>query len=319
LHAGLVVKKRLVDEQGIDMDMITVTSCDADHVYHFRHFSYLTVKFLSSNKPYNRFWQPAVMFYNNFWNLPAPTRVANTFATIWNTALLSRSDRLLSCQNYSTSLRLLDTVGYWDPDVIPEDYRIFFKSYFKLNGDLEVEPMYIPLSADAAESTNWWRTLHNQYEQYKRWAWGVSDNPYIIKNYFLSAKVPLADKTVRVLRLIEDHFLWPVNWFIVTLGVNIPSLVNPNFDRTAIGHSLPGISSFMLTLCLLFLAIIIVIDAKQRPPRPDNVRRWRAWMIPFEFILMPIVGFFFTALPGLDAHTRLMLGKYMEYRVTEKV
>jgi hypothetical protein len=34
---------------------------------------------------------------------------------------------------------------------------------------------------------------------------------------------------------------------------------------------------------------------------------------------MPIAGFFFSALPGLDAHTRLMLGKYMEYKVTEKV
>jgi len=34
---------------------------------------------------------------------------------------------------------------------------------------------------------------------------------------------------------------------------------------------------------------------------------------------MPIAGFIFTALPGLDAHTRLMLGKYIEYKVTEKV
>ena len=32
-----------------------------------------------------------------------------------------------------------------------------------------------------------------------------------------------------------------------------------------------------------------------------------------------IVGFFFNALPGLDAHTRLLLGRYIEYRVTEKV
>jgi hypothetical protein len=38
-----------------------------------------------------------------------------------------------------------------------------------------------------------------------------------------------------------------------------------------------------------------------------------------EFALMPVIGFFFSALPGLDAHTRLMLGKYIEYRVTEKV
>lgn len=318
-HAGIEAKKRLVDEQKHDMDFITVTSCDADHVYHPQHFAYLTYEFLDNPYRYNRFWQPGVMFYNNFWKLPALTRVANTFATIWNTALLSRADRLLSCQNYSTSLKLLHKVGYWDADVIPEDYRIFFKSYFKLKGKLEVEPLYIPLYADAAESVGWWSTLINQYEQYKRWAWGVSDDPYIIKNYFLSDDVPFADKTVRVLRIIEDHFLWPVNWFIVTLGVTIPSIVNPNFSRMALGHMLPKFSSLILTICLAFLVVIILIDAKQRPAPPDGIGKWRSWLIPFEFILMPLVGFFFTALPGLDAHTRLLLGKYLEYRVTEKV
>jgi hypothetical protein len=40
---------------------------------------------------------------------------------------------------------------------------------------------------------------------------------------------------------------------------------------------------------------------------------------PLEFLLLPVVGFFFSALPGIDAHTRLMFGKYLEYKVTEKV
>jgi len=319
-HAGIEAKQRIVDQLKNPIDWVTVTSCDADHVYDKQHFAYLAHSFITDEHRYNRFWQPAVMFYNNFWRLPALTRVANTFATIWNTALLARSDRLLSCQNYSTSLKLLEKVDYWDPDVIPEDYRIFFKSYFKLNGHLEVIPLYIPLYADAVESIGWWRTLVNQYEQYKRWAWGVSDDPYIIRNYFFHNNIPLADKTVRVLRLIEDHFLWPVNWFIVTLGVSIPSIVNPNFPRTAIGYSLPQISSGILTICLVFLVIIIIIDSKQRPPAPaGEITRFRKFLIPFEFLLMPIAGFFFSALPGLDAHTRLMLGKYMEYRVTEKV
>lgn len=318
-YAAIQAKEQLIDKQKMPIEDFTITSCDADHVYHPQHFAYLTYRFLTSEHPYNRFWQPAVMFYNNFWNLPALTRVSNTFGTIWNTALLSRTDRLLSCQNYSTTLKLMDHVGYWDPDVIPEDYRIFFKAYFKLKGQLEVEPIYLPLYADAAESAGWWSTLINQYEQYKRWAWGVSDDPYILKNYVLTNDIPLGDKTVRVLRIIEDHFLWPVNWFIVTLGVTIPTLVNPNFSRTVIGYTLPQFSSFMLTICLLFLAVIVFIDMRQRPARPARVSRYRAWLLPFEFILMPIVGFFFNALPGLDAHTRLMLGKYMEYRVTEKV
>jgi len=53
--------------------------------------------------------------------------------------------------------------------------------------------------------------------------------------------------------------------------------------------------------------------------RPKDYPLWRALLTPLEFILMPVATFFFTTLPGLDAHTRLMLGKYLEYKVTEKV
>lgn len=317
--ATMLAKKEIIDKDKVDINYCTITSCDADHVYHPNHFANLTYSFLDNPHRYERFWQPAVVFYNNIWRLPALSRVANTFNSIWNIALLTRTDRLINQQNYSLSFKLLYEIGYWDPDVIPEDWHIFFKAYFLTDGKVEVEPIFLPLSADAAESTSFAKTLKNQYEQSKRWAWGVSDDPYVIKNYFLAKKIPFWEKTIRMFRLLEDHFLWPVNWFIVTLGINIPSLVNKNFSKTSLGFNLPKISSFILTLCLVSLLIILLIDAKQRPPRPKEVSKMKALLLPLEFVLMPIVGFIFNALPGLDAHTRLMLGKYIEYRVTEKV
>jgi hypothetical protein len=63
----------------------------------------------------------------------------------------------------------------------------------------------------------------------------------------------------------------------------------------------------------------LFIDARSRPPRPADVSLLKRLFQPFEFVLLPLVGFFFNALPGIDAHTRLMLGRYIEYRVTEKV
>lgn len=317
--ATTMAKKELIDSGKININYCTISSCDADHVYHPNHFACLAYKFLDNPHRYERFWQPAIVFYNNFWRLPALSRVANTFGTIWNTAQLVRTDRLINQQNYSLSFKLLDRIGYWDPDVIPEDWHIFFKSFFNTKGKVEVEPIFLPLSADAAESTGFWKTIKNQYEQFKRWAWGVSDDPYVIKNYFVAKEIPFWDKTLRTLRLMEDHFLWPVNWFVISLGINIPTFLNKNFSKTALGFNLPRMSSFILTACLAFLIVIIFIDAKQRPARPANVPKIKSWLIPFEFVLMPIAGFIFTALPGLDAHTRLMLGKYLEYRVTEKV
>jgi cellulose synthase/poly-beta-1,6-N-acetylglucosamine synthase-like glycosyltransferase len=317
-HAALWVKKRLI-KSGVDTNYLTVTSCDADHKYHPQHFACLTFKFLDNPKRYNYFWQPAVMFYNNIWELPAITRVPNTLSSIWNLSMLPRRDRLINAQNYSLSFKLLDEVDYWDPDKIPEDWGIFFKAYYKKRGQVEVDPIYLPLHADAPQSTSFLKTLKNQYEQYKRWAWGVSDDPWIIKNYLLTPGVPFWDKTMRLMFAIWAHFMWPVNWFIITIGLTIPSLLNPSFARTALGYTVPRLSSFVLTVALLFLLVMIVIDNIYKPKRPKEFPLWRAILVPFEFVLMPIAGFFFSALPGLDAHTRLMLGKYLEYRVTEKV
>lgn len=317
--AAIWVKKELIDKREMDIDYLTVTSCDADHKYHFNHFAALTYKFLDTPNRFLRFWQPSVMFYNNIWELPAITRVLNTLMSIWNLSQLPRRDRLVNAQNYSLSLKLLHEVDYWDADKIPEDWGIFFKAFYKMKGRIEVEPIYLPLFADAALSTSFFKTLKNQYEQIKRWAWGASDDPWIIKSYFLTKDVPFLDKTMRLIGVIQAHFLWPVNWFIITIGLTLPTLINPAFGRTALGYTIPKLSSLLLTISLGFLVITLIIDNVYKPERPKTFPFWRVILTPLEFVLMPIVGFFFSALPGLDAHTRLMLGKYIEYRVTEKV
>ena len=317
--AAREAKRILIDEKGWDIQYMTVTSNDADARLHPQYFACLTFKFLDDPHRYERFWQPVVMFYNNIWRLPAATRVVNTFATIWVMGLQSRKDRLVSFSCYSASFRLILEVGYWDTDVIPEDYRIFFKAFFKLEGRVEAEPIFLPSFQDAAESTTTWKTFVNDYKQKQRWAWGVSDIPTFIEMFINNPKGPWINKMVRLLRVIEDHLLWPINWFVITAGATISTLVNPKFARTSVGFMLPRISSVILSITLLFLVILFVIDSKRKPPRPKDVAFWRAWLIPFEFALMPVVGFFFGALPGLDAHTRLMLGRYIEYRVTEKV
>ena len=159
----------------------------------------------------------------------------------------------------------------------------------------------------------------NQYEQIKRWAWGVSDDAYIIKQWILAENVPFWDKTIRVLKTVEDHFLWPVNWFAVTIGAMLPPLLNQQFNRTILGKTLPQVSSTILTISLVSLLVIFIIDMRSRPQRPNKATLLQRIMQPLEFIMLPVIGFFFSALPGIDAHTRLMLGKYIEYKVTEKV
>ena len=317
--AARFAKRELVDRRGFDITYMTVTSEDADAVLHPNYLAALTYSFLDHPKRHRRIWQAAIVLYNNIWRVPAPIRVLATIWSVMSMFLLMRRDRLINFSTYSTSMKLIDEIGYWDVDVIPEDYRLFFKSYFHYKGDLEVEPIFLPVYADAAESTSYWKTMVNQYEQVKRWAWGVSDDPYIIKRWLEAKDISFWDKTIRVAKVLEDHFLWPVNWFAITLGAILPPLINEDFSRTVLGKTLPQVSSAILTLSLVSLLVILIIDARSRPPRPADVSLLKRLFQPFEFILLPIVGFFFNALPGIDAHTRLMLGRYIEYRVTEKV
>ena len=318
-YAARWIKKKLIDEEGLDIDFVTITTSDADSVMHPKYYSYLTWSFLSSPEPYRRIWQGAVCFYNNIWRVPLVSRVLNSINTIWQMAQLSRKDRIINYSTYSLSLRMVDEVGYWDTDVIPEDYRMFFKCFFEFGGKVEVEPIFLPINADAAESTTFWKTLTNQYLQQQRWAWGVSDDPLFIKWWLTSTHLPFWNRTIRVAKVLMDHFFWPVNWFIVTLGANLPIIFNPRFSQTVLGQMLPKISSFILTLCLFFLLIIIIVDSKSRPERPEGVRSYKIFLEYLGWPLLPVIGFFLGALPGIDAHTRLMLGKYLEYRVTEKV
>ncbi len=313
-------KIKLVDQQKIPIENITVTSEDADACFHQKYFANLTYEFLKKGeKRHNFVWQGSIVFYNNIWEVPAPVRVMASMFSVLQMYILMRKDRLINFSTYSSSLKHVHDIGYWDTDVIPEDYRFFFKSYFHKKGKFSVEPIFLPIFADAAQSEGLVATLKNQYEQLKRWAWGVSDDAYIIKQYILSDDIPITDKTLKVLHVIQDHFLWPVNWFAITVSASLPPILNSEFNKTMLGKTLPQVTSLILTLALISMIVIFIVDAINRPSRPESKGIISKITQPLEFLLLPVVGFFFSALPGIDAHTRLMLGKYIEYKVTEKV
>ncbi|MEA2056151.1 MAG: glycosyltransferase family 2 protein [Patescibacteria group bacterium] len=313
-----IAKKKLIDGEGINIDKVTITSEDADARFHSQYFAYLTYEFLTQKKPHNLIWQGGVVFYNNIWEVPSIIRILAAAFSVNQMYILMRKDRLVNFSTYSSSLKHAHEIGYWDTDVIPEDYRFFFKSYFAKKGEFEVQPIFLPIYADAAQAENFVATIKNQYKQLRRWAWGASDDAYIIRNYVLS-DAPFWGKTVRVFKVVEDHFLWPVNWFAITVSAIFPPLLNEDFNRTMIGKTLPQVTSGLLTISTISMVVMIVIDALNRPPRPKKKGFLSYIVQPLEFILLPIAGFFFSALPGIDAHTRLMLGKYIEYKVTKKV
>lgn len=301
-----------------DIHFATVSSVDADSIFDKQFFAYLTYKFLSDPMRYHKFWQSANVNYNNFWNVPAPVRVIAFFGSLWRTGVLVQKDRLISNSTYSLSFAMLKDVGFWDTDVVPEDYRIFFKAFYKLKGQAWVEPIFLKTSMDAPQSKGYFATLANKYHQERRWSWGVSDDPLFIKWWFTVPNVPFVRKTILLYNVLLDHFLWPANWFIITVAANVMPFINPAFSRTTLGYNLPRLAGFILTSCLIALLTMIIIDFRNQK-KYESISKTRKFLFPLEFILLPLVGFFLSTLPAIISHTQLMLGKRLEYKVTEKL
>jgi cellulose synthase/poly-beta-1,6-N-acetylglucosamine synthase-like glycosyltransferase len=303
----------------INPEHVTITSCDADALLHPKYFSYLSHEYLRDSDHAYHFYQGAVMFYSNIWRIPLPYRFLNTLNSIWNLASLSQGRRLINFSTYSLALTTAIDANYWAVDVIPEDYHMFYNVYFTKGEKVRVLPIYLPILADAAESRGFFPTFVNQYEQAKRWAWGVSDLPYVIRGVFIHPEIKLMDRLQRLILLLEHHVFWPANWFLLTIGSTIPPLINPSFGRTVLGHNLSQISSTILTLSTIFLVIVFIIDWRIKPPKPKEYPAWKLPLLYLQWLTLPVISFFLSALPGLDAHTRLLLGKRLEYRVTEKI
>lgn len=321
-YAGRMAYQKLIDgpegKGRLDLDYTTISSVDADSIFHKQFFANLSYKFLTDPNRYKKFWQSANVYYNNIWKVPSPIRIISFFGSLWRTALLVQGDRLITNATYSLSLKMLKKIDFWDVDVIPEDYRIFFKAFFRLKGDVYVEPIFLKTYMDAAQSISYVGSLKNKYQQERRWAWGVSDDPLFIKWWLTVPEVPFMRKTFLLFHVLLDHILWPTNWFIVTVAANITAILNPVYSRTTLGFYLPQLAGFLLNICLIALVVMLYIDYKNRPENIHLPFR-RKLLFPLEFILMPLVGFFLSALPALISHTQLMLGKRMEYKVTEKV
>ena len=200
-YAARWAKHALVDEIGVDIRDVIVTVCDADSRLHPKYLSALTFGFITNPSRRYAIWQPALMFYSNIWRIPAVARISAGLYSVWQLSRLVASYKLVTQSTYSLGLATCHAVGYWDVDVIPEDSRMFFKVFFALGPRAA-------RSRSSRSSCRSWRTLPkarasgrrslSHYRQTRRWAWGVSDVPYVLRRAFERRAVPLWARVRRV-------------------------------------------------------------------------------------------------------------------------
>ncbi len=319
-YAAKYFKKNIIDKLGLDIKYLTVSSCDADIKFNPKYFSALTYNFSKNQNRYIRFWQSPIFWYNNLDKVPSPIRIVGVIGNIIHISNLQEPDGLFfNYSTYSLSYKMLDDVGYWDTDIIPEDWHIFLQSFFGKEGKVKVNPIFLPTSIDAPEGKTYAEALKNRYLQAQRHAWGATDLAFAVDQAKKHPEIPWRVKLPRIFKILETHLIWSTNWFILTLGALLPTLVNPKFMQTSLGYNLPKFSQLILTTCLLALVVTIILDLRLRPEELKN-KSLKGKILEFaQWILMPIATLFMAVLPGLDAQTRLMLGKRIEYKVTKKI
>ncbi|MEK6720598.1 MAG: glycosyltransferase family 2 protein [Chloroflexota bacterium] len=311
LHRELVAR-------GFNPAEVLVTDLDADYRVHPQYFGYLSHVFLTDPDRFRRLYQPVPMFHNNLWATPMVVRLVAIGAThvqMWKSLT---PERLVSFSSYAVSLQTLDEVGYWATDAIPEDSRFYWKSFFRYSGEFQAIPLFIPMYGDAVRGRSYPRTLAQQYLQIRRWAWGITDIPYYIRNALAHPEIPRWLRIRRLGDLWLDHLNWAIAPFVILFGSNLPLLLNPAFAQTTLGQNLPVYAAWLLTGAFCCLAILMDVEERIAPRRPAEWGIGRHVASRLQWLLIPLVGLLFSNLPALDAQTRLMTGRYLEYQVTEK-
>ncbi len=307
------VLKRKIDPQNV-----IVTTFDSDHRASKNYFSYLSYLYATDPNRVHKSYQPIPMFYNNIWDAPAPMRVIATGNSFWLLMETMRPHRLRNFAAHAQSLAALIDTDYWSVTSIVEDGHQFWRTYFTYDGDHEVVPVFTPVYQDAVLARTYLKTFKVQFLQLRRWAWGVSDFPFVIRHALANRKIPWSNKLPQIGRLLEGHFSWATAPLILTFVAWLPLYLNRQFSYQSLAHNLPIITSRILTLASVTIAITIFISLISLPPKPARYKGTRFIGMVLQWALLPVTSMCFSAFAAINAQTRLMFGKYLEFYVTEK-
>ncbi|MBL8030076.1 MAG: glycosyltransferase family 2 protein [Candidatus Doudnabacteria bacterium] len=303
---------------GITPEQVLVSNFDSDTIIHPQYFSRVIYEFLTADKPYQKSYQPIAIYNNNIWDSPAFIRVVSVSNSFWQFTESSRPDRLRTFSSHTMTLKALIEIGFWKKDIVNEDGFVFWQCYLRYNGDYQVIPLFIPISLDTCLADTTWQTLKNQYKQKRRWAYNVEYYPHLIWP-LLKNKAPTWDKLYKLFQYMEGNFNWAAASIIISSLGWLPLLIGgDNFLQTVIAFNLPTVTKTLMNIALLFLIFSVYINLVLLPPRPKRYGKWRSIQMYLQWFLVPLTSVIFGSLPSIEAQTRLMLGKYLEFWVTPK-
>ncbi|HEA84477.1 MAG TPA: glycosyltransferase family 2 protein [Candidatus Wildermuthbacteria bacterium] len=311
--------KELIDQKKIPHERVIVTSLDADTVVYPEYFGCLSYYYLTTPDPQRTSFQPIPLFLNNVWQANPISKIFSFASTFWHTMNQERPEKLVTFSTHAMSFQALVDVGFKLPNVVSDDSRIFWQCFLRYDGDYKVQPIYYPISMDANAASNFFLTMRNMYLQQRRWAYGVGEIPYFLFGFSKNRKIPMKKKIALGAELLESHWSWATSSFLIFMLGWLPLFLGGEiFADTLLSYNLPRFVAGVLTISMIGLVGSAFLSINLLPQRKPKYGRARLLVFTLQWIFLPLLMIFFTALPALDAQTRWMLGKYMGFWVTPK-
>jgi hypothetical protein len=312
-------REKIINKLSIKPENIIVSGFDIDTRPYPQYFTCLTWNYLTAERPLRSSYQPIPIYNNNIWEAPAFSRVISSSGTFWQMMQQERPEQLVTYSAHSMPFKIYPDVGY-PANIVSDDSHIFWKCFLYYDGDYRVVPLYYPVSMDAVSAKTFLRTAVNQYKQQRRWAWGCVEIPYLIYGFFKNKKISLKEKIRHTFIILDGFWSWSVAALLIFFLGWLPLMIgSPEFQISLLSYNLPRLTSNIMTVAMIGMITSATVSLLLLPPRPKKYSRWKNASFVLQWFLLPVTLILFGAFPAIEAQTRLMLGKYMGFWVTEKI
>lgn len=196
-------------EAGVHLDLVILTTGDADCIFHPMYFSQVGKDFQalrSKGEHEYAMWQAPQFPYRNFFTSPIVSRVWGYLASTYEFGGVSSTawgGHQMAFSSFSMPLLLGYNADAWDGDVIADDHHCWLKCFYfslyraahrlpqKLGSKAakkkmeeatlaQMRPIFLPVKSTLVEAEEWWMSWVERWSQAKRHAQGVAELPYAL-------------------------------------------------------------------------------------------------------------------------------------------
>ena len=303
---------------GVSDRNVVVSAFDCDTRASPEYFSVLAWTFLTDPNRHINCYQPVLLFHNNIWEVPAVSRLVGHCASMWNMGDLTRHGKTQIFASHAIGMEALVHVDYWAINIVPDDSRQYWRLYYGSNGRSVTKPMHIPLYMDSVQHQGYLTTLVEQYLQIRRWSYGVIDLAYIMTQNRLNPQIPLARRLTQTARQLSSFHKRAATPILLLITGHILGVLQVGSSDTVLTHLTSSVQFWTGIASLVSVAIGVVVSFVLLPRRPPGYSAPTLFRFGAEWLLLPIVLPVFFALPALEVHLRIVIRRYIGFRVTVK-